>query len=402
MNKILFVINTLGTGGAEVALLEMLRKIDTSKYDVSLFVLLNQGELLPAVPEGIKLLNKNFDNTPIHTRRGLRRLKRKALAAFFKDFNGFKYLGYMTSNFREMQKAKDVRLDKLMWRVVAAGAPVFDEKFDLAVAYIEGGSTYYVKDFVNATVKKVFVHTDYSLAGYSRKLDMECYSSFDRIYAVSDSVKRSFLKVYPELFDKTDVFSNLIDISAIEKRSLEPGGFDDGFAGIRILSIGRLTQEKAFETAVDAMEMLVRKGLNARWYVFGEGELRAKLEDRIKNKGLEGVFFLPGNTDNPYPYLKQCDIYVQASRYEGKSLAIQEAKVLKCPVIVTDCGGNREQITDGVDGLICGINAKDMCEKIVSMLSDFGKAREMGLRAYENIKRDSQSYDRIEELIGRP
>ncbi len=400
MKKLLFVINTLGTGGAEVALFELLRRIDKSQFDVSLFVLFNQGELLERLPKGVRLLNKGFDETPIHTAEGQRRLKKKVIASFFKKLTGFKLLGYLWSNYRDMRKAGSVKVDKLFWRLIADSAPRFDERFDMAIAYIEGGSTYYVKDYVKADVKKAFVHIDYSLAGYTRKLDRDCYTAFDNIYAVSDTVKESLIKTYPEVADRTEIFENLIDSDMIEQKSLEAGGFDDDFDGLRILSMGRLNAQKSFEISVDAMEEVVKKGINAKWYVLGEGDQRQMLEGRIAEKGLEDKFLLLGNKQNPFPYLRQCDLYVHASRFESKSLAIREAMILKCPVIVTDCGGNRELIDDGVNGLICEIDPIDLSNKIVTMLSDLEKARVMGEKAREAVMEVIQNPDGIERLTG--
>ncbi len=401
MKKLLFVINTLGTGGAEVALFELLRRIDKSQYDVSLFVLFNQGELLERLPKGVRLLNKGFDETPIHTAEGQRRLKKKVIASFFKKLTGFKLLGYLWSNYRDMRKAGSVKVDKLFWRLIADSAPRFDERFDMAIAYIEGGSTYYVKDYVKADVKKAFVHIDYSLAGYTRKLDRDCYTAFDNIYAVSDTVKESLIKTYPEVADRTEIFENLIDSDMIEQKSLEAGGFDDDFDGLRILSMGRLNAQKSFEISVDAMEEVVKKGINAKWYVLGEGDQRQMLEGKIAEKGLGDKFLLLGNKQNPFPYLRQCDLYVHASRFEGKSLAIREAMILKCPVIVTDCGGNRELIDDGVNGLICEIDPIDLSNKIVTMLSDLEKARVMGEKAREAVMKVIQNPDGIERLTGK-
>ena len=92
----------------------------------------------------------------------------------------------------------------------------------------------------------------------------------------------------------------------------------------RILTVGRLTAQKAYEVAVDAMKLLKDQGIKARWYVLGEGELRNKLQQKIDSLGLKEDFLLLGAKENPYPYYKQCDLYVHATRFEGKSIAIQD------------------------------------------------------------------------------
>ena len=97
---------------------------------------------------------------------------------------------------------------------------------------------------------------------------------------------------------------------------------------------------------VPAMKLLKDQGIKARWYVLGEGELRNKLQQKIDSLGLKEDFLLLGAKENPYPYYKQCDLYVHATRFEGKSIAIQEAQVLGCTILVSDCSGNREMWTN--------------------------------------------------------
>lgn len=97
------------------------------------------------------------------------------------------------------------------------------------------------------------------------------------------------------------------------------------------------------------MKILKDHGVKARWYVLGEGELREKLQSQINRLGLQNDFVLLGAKTNPYPYYRQCDLYVHATRFEGKSIAIQEAQTLGCTILVSDSSGNREQVIQGED-----------------------------------------------------
>ena len=106
MKKILFVINTLGTGGAEVSLLELLKKADTSNNEVSLFVLLSQGELGEALPEGIKLLNKKLDHSEVHSPKGLWRIKLYSLGILLRKFSFFRFLPYTAGSLLFLYEAK--------------------------------------------------------------------------------------------------------------------------------------------------------------------------------------------------------------------------------------------------------------------------------------------------------
>lgn len=299
MKQVLFVINTLGCAGAETAMIEMIRNMDPEKYKISVFVLLNQGEMIYRLPESVTVLNEHFSDSSVLSKEGKKELNRYIFSQLFHRGTIWKKIPYIFRGLVPMIRSKRILPDKLLWRVMAEAAPRFDTHYDMAVAYLEGGSTYYVADYVSADVKVGFVHIDYEKAGYTRQLDGGCYDLFDRICPVSDEVKEHFLAVYPQYEKKTKVFHNMIDTDKIRKGAEKPGGFDDDFAGVRLLTVGRLTAQKAYEVAVDAMKLLKERGRNVRWYILGEGEERKALEKKIKEYGLEQDFLLLGAKENP-------------------------------------------------------------------------------------------------------
>ena len=209
-------------------------------------------------------------------------------------------------------------------------------------------------------------------------------------------MREAFLKAYPELPDKTEVFHNILNKEEIVRRAEEGEGFTDGFTGMRLLSVGRLTAQKAFEVSVDAMKRLKDAGKNVRWYVLGEGDQRKKLQEQIDALGLTEDFILYGTVNNPYPFMKQADIYVHASRFEGKSIAIQEAQILGKPMVVSDCSGNREQVCHGKDGLMCGLTPDSLAENIMLLLEDEALRRELGAAA---AKKNADAAEEIQKLL---
>lgn len=381
--KILFVINTLGRAGAERALLELMGAVDRQKYQVFLYILAGQGELIGEVPAGVKVLNRTVDETPVLSKEGLRHLMTRLFWRSLRKGALFYRLPYLLKNAVLLAKQHQFSLNKLTRRLLCDAADPLPQTFDLAVAYLEGGASFYVRDCVKAKKKAAFIHVDYQQAGYNRTLDDDCYLSFDRIFTVSKDVKTSFLQVYPMCADRTQVFLNVINRKRIEKKAKEASGFSDGYKGFRILTIGRLYAQKAFEVSIEAMRLLKEQGIKARWYVLGEGEERANLERQIAQAKLNKDFILLGAVENPYPYLAQTDLYVHASRFEGKSIAVQEAQVLGCPIIVSNCSGNREQVTDGVDGLFCELTAESICEQIIKLYQDEKLRKQLGQSAKE-------------------
>lgn len=398
--RILFVINTLGQAGAETALLSLLQTLAREKgearYEISLYVLTGQGEMVSRLPADVRLLNKKYREESVLTAKGRKYLKKTVLKAMFTRATVVKLFPYLVKNTCAMLGKKRLLPDKLLWRVLSDGGMVLPEEYDLAVSYLEGGAAYFVADHVKAAKKAAFIHVDYEKAGYTRALDKDCYLAFDKIFTVSDEVREAFLKAYPELPDKTEVFHNILNKEEIVRRAEEGEGFTDGFTGMRLLSVGRLTAQKAFEVSVDAMKRLKDAGKNVRWYVLGEGDQRKKLQEQIDALGLTEDFILYGAVNNPYPFMKQADIYVHASRFEGKSIAIQEAQILGKPMVVSDCSGNREQVCHGKDGRMCGLTPDSLAENIMLLLEDETLRGKLGAAA---AKKNANAAEEIQKLL---
>ena len=394
MKKLLFIINTLGCGGAERAILNLFSALDSNKYEISLFVLTSQGELRRELPENVRLINKKYKEVSVLTKKGRRLLTLSVLKAGIGKALFLRRAPYIIKNFLIMRKKGKIMPDKLLWRLLSDGAPKIQEEYDLAVAYLEGGATYYVADYVKAKKKAAFVHIDYEKAGYTRELDLDCYEKFDRIFTVSDEVKEHFLSVYPEYECKTSVFNNILNQERIKKMAEQGEGFNDGFKGLRILTVGRLTRQKRYDVAINAMKLMKEKiGVPIRWYVLGEGDLRQELEQQIKSAGRENDFILMGVKENPYPYYKGCDFYVHATEFEGKSIALQEAQVFGKPILATDCSGNREQIENGTDGILCELDSGQVCEKLLYMINNPEKCKGYGEKAKQRVLCNTKGFD---------
>ncbi|MDE7066229.1 MAG: glycosyltransferase, partial [Schaedlerella arabinosiphila] len=217
--KLLFVVNTLGRAGAETALLELLKKLDGREYRLFLYVIMGQGEMAGELPSHVKLLNPRFSRCSVLEKKGKRVMVRTILSAFFRNGGCLDKLCFILKNLAAMRKKGIFQPDKLLWRMLSDGAHRFDVKFDMAVAYLEGASAYYVAEHVKADKKCAFVHIDYESAGYTREMDQGCWERFDRIFTVSDEVKSHFLAFYPEYAPKTDTFHNLSDQEAGRNRA---------------------------------------------------------------------------------------------------------------------------------------------------------------------------------------
>ncbi len=402
MKKILFVINTMGHAGAETALITLFNRLMESKeFELSLFTMIPQGELFERLPGGVRVLNRKIRTESVLSPQGRRGIAGRVISCALRRFTGVRLLGYVCSNLRDQKKRGRVQKDKLLWRVISDGAERFDEHFDLAVAYLEGAATYYVANHVNADKKASFLHIDYNYAGYTPKLDHGSYDKIDRVFTVSEEVGRQFLKAYPQYAGKTFLFRNLLDVEGIRRKAGLAGGFEDRYDGVRLLTIGRLHYQKGYDVAIRAMKIIADDGYDARWYVLGEGAERDALEAQIKEAGLEDRFILLGAKDNPYPYLKQADIYVHATRFEGKSIAIEEAQILAKPIIASDCTGNTEQIKDGYDGLLLTLEEHNLAKTIERVIEDEALRRELALHVREKSFDHPEDIERLFDLLKR-
>lgn len=396
----MFVINTMGRAGAEMALLELLRKMGNCGFDISLYVLLGQGELMEQIPPFVRLLNERVSAESVLSGRGRRRLAGTVLGNFWKSSRKLQELADVFRNWTVGMRVGKCQASKLLWRIVSNGAEEFDTEFDLAVAWLEGGSAYYVADHVRARRKAAFLHIDYKEAGYTQEMDRDCWRQFDRIFAVSEGVRDCFQEFYPEYAAKLQVFQNVIDREAIYRRAAERGGgFSDHFEGLRLLTVGRLDYQKGYDIAIDAMKILRDAGHPVRWYVLGEGPERRKLERKIGALGLAQDFVLMGAVENPCPYYAQTDIYVHATRFEGKSIALQEALLLGCAVIASDSAGNRELITDGENGILCELTPGKIAERIADLLRDSERRGRLGRTAAKGGAAQGREWERLLELL---
>jgi glycosyltransferase involved in cell wall biosynthesis len=402
--KVLFVINTLGRAGAETAFVALLKKLDCAVLDIDLYVCLGQGEMIDEIPDYVHVLNREYDGSSVLTQDGKKKLKVRVVKMLLSKGVIFKNLPYIIGNiFNNLSHHRKISVEKLLWRGVAdAGKGAVSGHYDLAVAYIEGASAYFVDRYVDAGKKAGFIHVDYGMAGYSRKLDSCCFDRFDRVFTVSDEVRESFLAIYPECEAVTQVFHNLIDVDAVRLKSkaFEPEEFNDSKDKLKLLTVCRLTAQKSLEVSVEAMKILREKGLDAVWYVVGDGEEREKLTGLIKRYDLENCFILLGTRDNPYPYFENADIYVHATKFEGKSIAIQEAQILGLPVIASDCSGNREQVENGVDGCLCQFDARHIADAVLMMNDNRDKWSEFTKKASHKVCENAEELDKIYNLLG--
>lgn len=407
--KILFVINTMGRAGAEKCLLSMLEYMDREKYDISLFSVINRGELFNLVPDGVKILNENPCTKSVLDKEAKKALAKEILKNGFKKGYFFREAGYLWKTASYQRKHKGIDFKKLFFKLLADHAERQEEEYDLAVAYIQGAATYYVMDHVKAKKKITYLHNEFLDSGYCPKLEQAYYEKADAIYCVSRSIATHLAEIFPGCKDKIDVFYNLLNKEEIIEKSLEKT--DDKFSvleemkarkkkgEILLLTAARLEQVKAYDLAVPALSIVRKQGYNVTWYVLGEGTEREAIEENIREEGLEEHFILLGTRDNPYPYMAACDVYVQATRFEGCCTSISEAVILGKPVIASDCDGNKEQLTRYETGILVGLTKQEIARGIVKAVSDEKIRKQLVKKANMRGFEPERALEKIYEFV---
>ena len=134
-----------------------------------------------------------------------------------------------------------------------------------------------------------------------------------------------------------------------------------------VLSIGRLTRQKGYDFAIDAVKILKEKYSDIHWWIIGAGELEEQLKKQVKDNELEEYITFLGLRANPYPYIRSCDLLVQPSRWEGKSVVLDEAKILAKPILATNYSTIKDQLKDKKEGLITDISPNAIAEGIIEL-----------------------------------
>ena len=249
--------------------------------------------------------------------------------------------------------------------------PAEQEEFEVAIAYMDGAPSYYVTDKVRARKKILWVHSEYQKLGYDPQFDAPYFQACDKIVTISQRCRTCLVQEFPNLEDRIVVLENISGKKMIEAAAnAERKTLFDGVSGLRLLSVGRLDPAKGFDVALDTAALLKKRGIEFTWVILGEGPLRQKLEQQRSALGLEDVVLLPGATDNPYIYMKKCDILVQSSRFEGKSIVLDEAKLLAKPVVSTNYNTVGDSLIHGETGYITEMDADSLCEGIFTVASD--------------------------------
>lgn len=361
--KLLFFLINMNLGGTEKSLLNLLSELP-SDYDIDLLLLENDGALLKEVPANITI--RVIENNVL-INEFLRYGNRQFAILEFNRGNYYSFLKNIIVFF----------LYKVKWlshpyygisHYVINQTPSYDNA--VAFAGIHNFIAYYTLKSIIARKKVLWIHFDVNKVISDVRFGKKFYSLFNQIVCVSENARSNFIKMFPGSEAKTIVFQNKVSKELLHQKAQLPESFSDRCEGIRLLTLGRLSEEKGQNMIPNVVARLKEDGFKFRWYLIGEGKLRSSIKKNIMDLGLTDNLILLGSRLNPYPYLKDCDLYVQTSLHEGYCITLHEAKIFNKPVVTTNFLSASNLIQNEKDGLIVEITEDGIYEGVKRLLSD--------------------------------
>ncbi len=393
--KLLFVMESMKSGGGERSLLTLLQLLDYDKYDVDLMLFNPSGLFFGMIPEQVNILTPGGE----YKRFSLPLVQSvKSLVASGKFSLAIKRMLYSRA-----VNAKDkpsLLRDQLSWKYMKAALTEKVSGYDAAIGYLEGKPNFFVADCVEANVKICYVHNDYRKLKMDAGIDENFFSKADFIVSVSEECCRVLCEEFPTMAKKVRDVGNITSPKVLKKMSQGiPAEFVKKSDEKIILTIGRISSQKGYDIAIDAAEILKKKGYNFKWFSIGTGELFAEFEERIRQENLQENFVFLGERANPYPYLSACDIYAQPSYFEGKSIALDEAKCFAKPIVATKFTTVYDQLSDGETALLAEIDAVSVAEKI-AMLFDEKLAEKLSGNLKKTALGNEEEIEKFYALLG--
>ncbi|MBQ7345863.1 MAG: glycosyltransferase [Oscillospiraceae bacterium] len=271
------------------------------------------------------------------------------------------------------------------------------KEFDVAINYLEIESPAFLLDHIHAKKYLQWIHIDVANLAAPQELDphISTWSRMDGIICVSQVAVDSFCKRYPALVDKVHLLYNFYDTADILSKGSKPFSLH----GLQptLLSVGRMTEQKKYLRFLGVLARLRDEGFDFSWHVLGDGIQRPQIEEKIRRSELSDRVYLHGLSDNPYKYMKHCDLFILPSGWEGFPTVTIEAKLLGCPILATDVAGIQEQLIHGKTGWIVDNNEEAIYEGLKILLSDPQK-RET-LRNCDGMDRICDNAEKYRQLM---
>lgn len=369
MTKVLIIIRALTHGGAEKSLVSFLNTLNETyccNNEIKIDLLLTQRGYFfdDQVPNFVNIIECPTDYSAYcNSLRSLLDGKSMTAGVLIRKL-------YSAIVKKVLGKHSNLSLGELQWKYVGKTLKEFSDEYDVAMAYFHDASAYYLIDKVKAKKKIIWIHNEYEKLGYTDSFERKYYSRADKIITISNRCVDSFIKHFPELSDKVELIENISSRILIWNMAGIQIPEEYKADCVNILSVGRLCDQKGYDLGIEAFSRLRNIDYPYHWYIMGTGEKEKELKEQIIHLGLQDRISLIGLRANPYPYIKNCSFFFQPSRYEGKSIALDEAMILECPILVTAYDTATDSITDGINGKICAMDPESIASGLAELIEN--------------------------------
>ena len=342
--KILFRHRSMEMGGVEKVMLSLLNNLDKEKFDMTVLLSLNQGELRNEFPHHVRkiyLVDGKEDLSTNPVLQKIQLLQRK----------------WKLEKFRKNPEKIDREILK--------------NEFDVEIAMTYNDFEP-VLNSSNKNSKKIgWFHSEIDLPKLQPLVPqiLEQFPQFDHMVYCSEKIMQIMHRSYPNLkYPPESVIINAVPVDEIRKKSEEKiPDFKDRPA---FVSVGRLHTRKGYHKLMDAHHKLLKEGFGHSVVIIGDGEELPNLLLQQKNLGVEETFIFAGNKMNPYPYIKNADFFIMPSESEAWPLVISEALILQKPIIATKVGDVDLMIEDGKTGHLIRYETSEIYEAMKKFLTD--------------------------------
>lgn len=369
MKKILIVNIGTEIGGIEKCLINFLKYLETKDCEVDLALWKPAGPLFSQIPKSINVLpNLGTGSLKqiLHSENKLSILKKL-----------FKYIKFKQS----IKKG-------CPWKTLDSQK----KEYDIAISYCQNGySPYYVIDNVNAKEKYLWYHElNYIGNDDTKNKDLEYFQKYTKIICVSNACRKNLSKVFPSISKDLITLYNFYNTEEIiEKANLEYTPFDTDKK--ILVTVGRISPEKGFKLAIHACYKLSKLRNDFVWYWIGSGQCYDEAQKLINDLEINEYMVLLGNKENPYPYIKHCDVYIQPSLSEAYCTTIIEAKILNKPIVSTNVESIYEQIEQTSYSVITDKTDDDLAKGIEELLS----SDNLNFKYFIDCINNTEKYDEL-------
>ena len=358
MKHIIFVMPTLRMGGAERALVSLLKTLDPKRVKVDLFLFERGGVLEKEVPSWVKIIQSD----PIVREMTLE------LRNYLGELLRHRKLSAAITRLKITVMARRGK-KYFSWEAIEKYIPSVPGHYDVAVGFLEGFTDFFVVDKVNADRKIGWIHTDMSGKIFNKQ-EMAYYRKLDMLATISEKCRTAFITRSEYPGERMRVIENIVLPQEILHKADETVDEMWDSSKVHIVSVGRLEYLKGMDIAAKTALILKENGCDFVWHIYGRGLMREEISQYVKQNNLSDCFILEGQRPNPYPYMKKADIIVQPSRREGKSLVLDEAKILGKAIVVTNYPSVTDQITDRKTGIIVDTTPQAIAEGVELLVTD--------------------------------